>query len=273
MRFESIINRVKSIPPLPESVIRVEKFFARGDSDLNELVKIIKSDSVLTADLLALVNSPLYSFSKNIVSVHQAVTLFGMRSIRGFVLSTISKSSFKLDMSPYNITNQEFQYISSLQSIMIFQWYMSINIEQANLLIPIAFLMETGKIIIANEVSNSDYKGEFSRMIAEDDSISETERLFTGLSSAEVTALLFEHWNFNDSFVKIIKGSDNLSDIDEEYRSYSLALDIVKTAINIREVMTEDSIKSAIYKLEKNGLDVGKFKRTAQRMESKLEKL
>jgi len=148
---------------------------------------------------------------------------------------------------------------------------MAINIEEATFLVPIAFLMETGKLIIANEVSKSDYKEEFSRMIQEDDSIDETEKLFTGLSSSEVTALLFEHWNFNEIFVNIIKGSTNPSSVDDEYRKYSQALDIVKTLINVHEIITPKSIAKATKKAQDYHFDVDKFERTLKRVQKKLE--
>ncbi len=271
MSFESIVNRIKAIPPLPESVVKVEKLFAQQNPSLIELIKIVEADSVLTADILAVVNAPLYSFSKEIVSIHQAVTLFGMNAIRGLILSSIMKNSFVFDMTPYNISNTGFQEVSSLQSHFMFQWYMAINIEEATLLIPIAFLMETGKLIIANEVSKSDYKEEFSRMIKEEESIDETEKLFTGLSSSEVTALLFEHWNFNETFVKIIKGSADPSSVDDEYRRYSEALDIVKTLVNVREMITPQSIEQATQKARDYHFDVDKFDRTLKRVQRKLE--
>jgi HD-like signal output (HDOD) protein len=271
MSFESIIQRVESMPPLPESVIKVEKLFAQSDPSLNELVKIFEEDSVLTADILAMVNAPLYAFSKEIVSVHQAVTLFGMNAIRGLVLSSLLKKSFVFDMSPYNISNREFQEVSSLQSHFMFQWYMSINIEDAAFLVPIAFLMETGKLIIANEVSKSDYKAEFSRMIEEEESIAETEKLFTGFSSSEVTALLLEHWNFNETFVEIIKGSSDLRSVDDEYLQYAQSLDIVKSLINIHEVFTSQSITKATRKVSEYDFDLGKFGRTLKRVQKKRE--
>ena len=271
MSFESIVNSIKAIPPLPQSVLKIEKLFMYGNPNINKIVAIIESDSILTADLLAIVNSPLYSFSKEIVSIHQAVVLFGVNAIRGFVLASISKKSFTLDMSVYNLSTNEFQEISSLQSLLMFQWYMTIDIEQSALLVPIAFLMETGKIIIANEVSKSDYKNEFSQMIKEENSLSQTERLFTGLSSNEVTALLFEHWNFNETFVLILKESEKLPDVKHGYKDFVIAIDVVKTAINVKEVLTEQSIKNATKKLLHYDLEVEPFLRTIKRIQSKME--
>ena len=270
MSFESIIKKIKSMPPLPESVVKVEKLFTQKDPSFGQLIKIVEEDSILTADILAQVNSPLYSFSKEIISVRQAVTLFGMNSIRGLVLSSVMKNSFEFDISPYNISDRGFQDVASLQSHFMFQWYMSINIEEATLLVPIIFLMESGKLIIANEVSKSEYKDEFSRMIKEEESISETEKLFTGLSSSEVTAFLFKHWDFNETFVNIIKGSSDLSSVDEGYKKYSQALDIVKTLINVREVMSPQSIEKATQKAQEYCFDVDKFERTIKRVQKKL---
>lgn len=270
MSFESIIKRVESIPPLPASIYKVEQLFTKKDPALNELVKIVEEDSILTADILAIVNSPLHSFSKNIISIHQAVTLFGMHKIRGFILSSLSKNTFKLDMSPYGITNEEYQRVSSLQSALMFQWYMGVDIEKTNILVPIAFLMDTGKIIIANEVSHSEYKDEFRAMIESKEAIIETEKLFTDLSSAEITALLFEHWNFNEVFSHVIKGSDNPLEADREYQQMCQAVDVVNSCINIREIMTESSIALAKQKVLKYGFDINKFTKTINRIEEKL---
>lgn len=272
MSFESIIKSIKSVPPLPDSVLKVEELFTQYDPSVGALVKIVESDPLLTANILALVNSPLYSFSKNIISVQQAVTLFGMKSIRGFILSTIANNSFSFDMSPYGITNKEFQDISLLQSTLMFQWYMSIDIEQSSILVPIAFLMDIGKVIIAQEIAKSENRDEFTRMIQEGNSISESEKHFVGMSSAEVTALLFEHWHFNETFVKVIKDSDEPYYADEEYKLLCQAIDVVKSCVNVKEPLSEKSFKTAKLKALQHGLSIAKFIKTVERLQNKLAK-
>jgi len=272
MGFESIVERIKSIPPLPESIIKVEELYAKGDPSLPELVNIVEKDPVLTANILAAVNSPLYYFSKDIVSVHQAVTLFGMASVRGFILSSVANNNFKFDMTPYGIDNQEFQTISQMQSNLMFQWYMSINVEEAKFLVPIAFLMDIGKIIIAKEVAESDYKDEFTRMIREGKDITEAEKLFTEMTSAEVTSLLFEHWNFNSLFVNVIKDSDDPYYANKEIEKFCEAVDVVKTCINVKEPLTEDSFRAAKMKALRYGFRIDKFIHTVERIQKKLNK-
>lgn len=270
MGFESIVQRVKSIPTLPESVRKVEELYLQNEPDLKELVKIIENDPALTANILATVNSPLYSFSKNIVSIHQAITLFGMSVVRGFVLSSLSTKSFDFDMSPYNVTNNEYKNISLLQSTLMFQWFMSVDIHKANILIPIAFLMDIGKIIIANEVAQSDYLEMFKNILQESETITEVEKIFTDMSSAEVTGLLFEHWNFNDTFINILKYSDRPDDADDEFRTFCQAIDVVKTCINIKEPLTDRSIEAAKKKVIKYGFPLDAFIRRVKKLQEKL---
>ena len=124
MGFESIVNRVQTLPPLPESVQKIQALYAGGEPDVKSLIKIVESDPVMTADLLARMNAPLYSFSRRIVSVSQAVPLFGLNPLRGFVLSSAANESLPIDMSPYGISNEKFKQICELQSALMFQWYM-----------------------------------------------------------------------------------------------------------------------------------------------------
>ncbi len=271
MLLESIIDRIKTIPPLPDSIIKIEELYAQDNPNIKDLVKIVESDPILTANILSIANSPLYSFRNNIVSIQQAVTLFGMSNIRGFVLSTIT-NTFDLDMTTYGISNKEFQDISLLQSTLMFQWYMTISIEQSSILVPIAFLMDIGKVIIARELTQSEYKDIFTQMIEEGVSISETEKFFVGMTSAEVTALLLEHWNFHDTFVHVIKHSDEPYYSQEEYKVLCQAIDVVKTCINIKEPMSEDSFKEAKMKSLQYGLPVAKFIKTVQRIQEKISK-
>jgi len=112
--FESLIKYIEELPPLPESVQKIQALYAQGNPDIKKLVALIESDPVLTTDILAKVNAPLFSFSKQIISIMQAVTLLGAASIRGFVLSSAMNQNFKIDMSPYNISNETFSKVCNL---------------------------------------------------------------------------------------------------------------------------------------------------------------
>ncbi|MBN2894319.1 MAG: HDOD domain-containing protein [Campylobacterales bacterium] len=270
MGFESIVGRIHSLPPLPESIRKIQTLYLSGDPDVRELVKIVESDPVMSADLLARMNAPAYGFSRHIVSVMQAVTLIGLSTLRGFVLSSALSRTFTIDMRPYGVSTELFKQISTLQSALMFQWYMGVDIARSKDLVPLSFMMEMGKVVIAKEVAESAFGAVFQAEVLSSESISETERFFAQMSSCEVCALLFEHWHFSELFCESIRHMDDPSKAPESYIPYAQALDVVQSAVGIGGIFTEHSLERARTKLSLYGLQIDRFMRVVERLMKKM---
>lgn len=269
MSYIPLIARVDSLPPLPESVRQIEALFAQGDPDIDQLVAMITLDPSLTADILSKVNAPYYGFSKSIVSILQAVTLFGSSQIRSIVLSSSIQRSFDVDLSPYGINTSEFAKISTIQSELIFQWYMSIDIDTARVITPIAFLMETGKILIAKDILQNKKEDRFLQDLSKYQDISYAENIYTSMNTAQINALIFKHLNLNDLFWESMKYLDSEYEAPLHLKDIVLALQIVKTAVNIQSQFSEESMKKAVVLLEKNSFNTNSFIRVANRVKNK----
>ncbi|QSZ41043.1 HDOD domain-containing protein [Sulfurimonas aquatica] len=269
MSYIPLIARIDSLPPLPESVVKIETLFAKGDPDIEDIVKVIEKDPSLTANILSQVNAPYYGFSKSIISILQAVTLFGSSKIRSIVLASSIKRTFDVDLSPYNISTAEFAKISAMQSELIFQWYMSIDIDLARNLTPIAFLMETGKILISKEIIETNKVEEFLSDILKYKNISYVETIHTMMTTAQINALIFEHLNLNDTFYECMKYLDNEVEIPSHMKEMVTALQVVRLAINMEEQLSEESINSALVLVKKHSLNIDSFKRAVKRIQHK----
>ncbi len=272
MAYIPLIARVSSLPPLPESVLKIESLYASNDPDIDDVVKIIEGDPALTADILVKVNAPFYGFSKKIVNILQAVTLFGATQIRSIVLSSSINRAFDIDLSPYNISTLEFSKISMIQSELAFQWYMGINIETARKLTPIAFLMETGKIFIAKEIIQEDKTALFLSDSLKYKDISYVENIYTSMTTAQINAIIFEHLNLNETFYETMKYLDIEKEIPKNMQTIEdiiIALRVVRAAINIQDQLNDYSLKNAFKILEANSLDVEAFKRVVKRVKRK----
>ncbi len=269
MSYIPLIARIESLPPLPESVLEIEKLFAQGDPDIDKLVKIIESDPLLTADVLSKANAPYYGFSKTIVSVLQAVTLFGSTQIRSLVLASSIERSFDVDLSPYDISTSMFSKISTMQSELIFQWYMGVNINIARDVTPIAFLMEIGKILIAKDVIANQKTEAFLENLHTYNDIDYVENMYTMMTTAQINALIFEHLNLNESFYETMKYLDNEKEIPTALNEMVIALRITRIALNIQEQLTEESLASAVEMLEFHKYNPNTFLRAAQRVKRK----
>ncbi len=268
--FESLVQYINELPPLPQSVQKIQALYAGGEPDLKELVKLIESDPILTADILARANAPIYSFSKNILSVMQAITLFGSASVRGFVLSSAVNRSFEIDMQAYGISNETYIKVCNLQSALMFQWYMSVDIEHVKFLAPVAFLMETGKVIIAKEVNDSAYAEIFKEELKNTGSIEEVERMFTDRTSAQICALLFEHWYFDESFILAMQFLDDVHKAPLHIQTFVKALNVVRRAVNVNEQLSTESIEAAALMVKEQGMNEERFIQTAHRLQKKL---
>lgn len=269
MSYIPLMARIDSLPPLPESVIKIEELFKDEYPNIDSLVEIITEDPALTTDILAKVNAPLYGFSRTIISIHQAVTLFGSSKIRSIALASSIQKSFTIDLSPYGISTSMFSKISITQSELLFHWYISIDVDIARELSTIAFLMEIGKILIAKEILQEDKKESFLSDLATYENISEVETMYTMMNTAQVNTLVLKHLNFSDSFSEAMKYLDSEKEIPQEMKTRICILKIVQTAINVQEQLSEDSLQKAYALLKENNYNLDVFKRAVKRIKTK----
>lgn len=76
------------VSKLPHDIIELDKQLADPEVDTDEVLKYIKRDPVLSAEVLKLCNSPAFRrSSKDITSLQQAVVALGREQLRRFVTS------------------------------------------------------------------------------------------------------------------------------------------------------------------------------------------
>lgn len=255
---DSILKKIKALPPLDNTVINIQKVCTNKNSSLSDLVKIVEGDPMLTANILKSSNSPLYGFSREIKNISHAVSLFGMATVRGFALSSAIKKNIKIDLSPYNLTGAKFLEISLAQSALMFNWYMKVDREMLDILVPASFMMEVGKIIIANEVLEKNMGKKFLEAFKKIDTLSEIsilEKESVGFSSEVITAKIFEQWNLESELVEAIRYSSSPQNANEHIYPFSLALFVVKNCVNIFSQFGDGDITSSLELLAQNNLD------------------
>lgn len=254
----SIIKKIKALPPLDDTIMKIQKICTDKNSSLNDLVKVVESDPMLTANILKSSNSPLYGFSREIKNISHAISLFGMATIRGFALSSAIKQNIKIDLTPYNITNKAFLDISVSQSALMFNWYSKVSREMIDILVPASFMMEVGKIVIANELLELDKQAEFTfklSTLSTPQELSLLEKETVGFSNEEITAKIFEQWNLESELVEAIHYSNYPNMAPEHIKAYSTALLVVKSCINIFDHLSDKSIATSLELISQNDLD------------------
>jgi len=299
MTYESMIKNIDDMPPLSDIARVMQSLYAFGadNVDIKKLVRMIESDVMLTANILKMINSPYYGFRSKISSISQAVTLFGVAKIYALVIHFAMSNQLKADTAIYGFNNAQFNEMCILQSSLMMQWYAKVDLRDTHILTSLALIMESGKLIVSKELHGSDYLEVYREGFLACTNIQDFEEEFLGTTSYYLSAILFEHWNLEPVYSEVLKEldgkahkedkvdlkkkeytnailntKDSLEDgSDAIVKQYAKAIDVIRTAINLKEVLTDDSIKKACVKVEEMGLDAERFETVALRIKKKYE--
>lgn len=90
MKTETILESVlqsEELPTLPTVASKLISLTSQEDTTLSDIAELVSRDISLSAKILKVSNSAFYSFSQQIGSIHQAVSILGINAVRSLVLS------------------------------------------------------------------------------------------------------------------------------------------------------------------------------------------
>ncbi|MEN4053170.1 MULTISPECIES: HDOD domain-containing protein [Sulfurimonas] len=278
MTYEDLVKNIDDMPSLSKVASVIQGLYARGahNVDVRKLIRMIEADVMLTANILKTINSPYYGFKSRISSISQAVTLLGTQQMYSLVIHYAISKHLQADTTIYGFNNAQFNEMCILQSSLMMQWYAKIDLHDTHILTSLALIMESGKIIISKELMESDYREEYRKGFLACEDIPKFEQEFLYTTSYNLSALLFEHWNLTPIYSIVLKNLDKDEaeygeDVDAIMAQYIKAIDVIRTAINLKEVLTDNSIAKATQKVKEIGLDSEYFETVAQRIRKKYE--
>ena len=265
-----LFETIKQLPPLPASIVKIEAIYHDPDSSFQEMAKVLETDPLLTADILKAANSPLYGFSREMTSIPQVVSLFGMGTIRGFALASMVSKSFELNLSPYGISNEQFSSLATTQHALITRWYQKTEPKLLELLSPATFLVETGKVLLAQCLIKEEKTEAFRAEANECSDLEALERSYCDADTPEVSAAIFDHWRFENELINIIKYSCAPENAPEAVKKAAQSLQAVRVAVPVDGVITDKSIDAAKELINRYGLDEASFESALNNIKEQL---
>jgi HD-like signal output (HDOD) protein len=266
MTKEAILEKVKAFPPLDDTVAKVMAICNDVEGSIGDLAKAVETDPMTTANIIKAANSPLYGFSREIKSIMQAVSIFGMDTVKGFAFSSFLLKKPDLNLEPYAMDAKDFSSISQAQNAFISKWYKGQK-EKLNVLSLSAFLMEVGKIVLASVVVENDkidmYKEKILAVETLEDLRSVEIEIF-GMTNEEVSSILFQEWNFDEDMYDTIKNLHTPSEAQDNHIEFSQVLHVTKTLTSSHNYNKQPAVEEAIALVEQYGLDKDKFERALE---------
>lgn len=212
-RIQDILGGVKEIRPLPGTVLRLIHVVNDPLSTIDQIVEAIRYDPVVTGQVLRIVNSAFFSFSREITSLNEALRILGTLKVLQIVIAIHTNSILSKEQHGYGLPPGKLWQHSvgvALASAAIADHLRDPN---RNLLFTAGLLHDIGKVIL-NEYVATEF-AEIARRVAEEKtSFCEAEHQVLGFSHDEIGAQLGEKWQLPPSIIQGIRHHHDPSAVD-----------------------------------------------------------
>jgi putative nucleotidyltransferase with HDIG domain len=187
-----LIAQVKDLPPLPGVVMRAMELALDPDISVRDLHQVISQDQALSAKILKIVNSAMYSLSREVSTVSHAVAVLGIRTVSSVIMAASVEGVFSRAKDLGTKLMSEHSWGAALAARTIARYVRHENLEEA---LVCGLMHDIGKPVMMmnlktryNQIISEIYKG--------NGTFHESELEAFGFSHAHAGALLARKWNF-----------------------------------------------------------------------------
>lgn len=203
MTPQELVSGVVRLVSLPEVCIRVNEMMDDPAVNATDIGKVISQDTSLTARLLKIVNSAFYGFQARIDTVSRAVTVIGLRELRGLVLAASAVESFsKLPNDVLNLVN--FWRHSVYCGVVAQLLAQKCNVLHSERLFIAGLLHDIGKLVVTYKMVKES-REVIKRVETKKAFDFEVEQAILGFDHAEVGGELLQEWNMPESLCNSVK--------------------------------------------------------------------
>jgi putative nucleotidyltransferase with HDIG domain len=196
-KVRALLSTGDALPSPPETYLCLSEALQRDESSAADFAAIIESDPVLSANLLAAVNSPTFGLSVGIEGIKELFDVVGVQVVRSLILSLHTKEFYE----PRTRNTELFEELwkHSLASAAHARKLASLekhSFRDCQAAYVAGLLHDIGKFVLAAHVKDDD-AGRCRTMAA----LLQYEREVLGLSHTTIGAYLLGLWGLPESVV------------------------------------------------------------------------
>jgi HD-like signal output (HDOD) protein len=197
---DTIITIGNKLAPAAATFSRLRSMLMDPETDLQEIVQLIRLDQALTFHVVRMSNSVLFGMRERTDSLDMAVGRVGLGEIFRLVGLAATQQLCQRDLLTYRVTASRL-WENAVATAAAAELLATRAGRYAGLAYSAGLLRTVGRVIIDGAAFGKVYPGE-----AEWPSITEWERQTFGITSAEVTSILLNHWRFPGELVDAVAG-------------------------------------------------------------------
>jgi len=193
-----ILPPTLALPALPHAVTLFMQKANEPDATLEELAKIIETDSGLTLELLKYVNSAFVGMRNKVTNIQQTLSLLGQRKAKSYIVTTGMQASVRAKKS--KLINQNQFWSSSLQKGFFARELAKLMHVDEEVAFSGALLQDFLLPVLTNDLFEQ-YLQFIDRRKSHQECISSYEKQELGWDHAMAGASLAHRWHLPDELV------------------------------------------------------------------------
>ncbi len=192
LNLTTLISKVSDLPPLPANVLKALEMTMDPEVSVRDLQSVISQDQALSATILRVVNSAMYSLRRAVSTVSHAVAVLGIETVKSIIMAASVEGVFSMAKDLGTKLMSDHSWGTALASRIIARRIGYAVPEEA---LVCGLMHDIGKpVLLQNfqnrylEIIGEVYKGNLC--------FHQMELEAFGFSHAHVGALLANRWNF-----------------------------------------------------------------------------
>jgi HD-like signal output (HDOD) protein len=199
LTLDAIIALGNKLAPSTVIFCRLRELLQEPDTNLDEILKLIRLDPALTFHVVRMSNSVLFGMRDRTDSLDVAVGRVGLGEVFRLVALAATRQVCQGDLPTYRLSASRL-WENAIATAAAAELLGQRAGRDAGLAYTGGLLRTIGRVIIDGGSNGRVYPGE-----AEWPSVSEWEKKTFGITSAEVTTILLSHWHFPAEVVESVR--------------------------------------------------------------------
>jgi HD-like signal output (HDOD) protein len=251
---KEIAKSIKDLEPMPKVIHEARELLSNPNTTFKKIGKVIETDQAITAKVLKIANSAYYGLSGRVSSIHQAIVVMGLETLKQAIYTAgssklLSKTLKGYDLQPSVLWNHSLAVAFGAKIIAAKR-----KPTLENDAFTAGLLHDVGKLILDEYILKS--KLMFEKLTKDTNSSRKAEEELFGFDHSEIAGLICEEWHLPENQTLAIRHHHDPSRSPEVGLTYILHLaDHLAHKCGFGAGITEEAQEIKDYTLEILKLD------------------
>ena len=202
-----IMLKVSSFPSMPQAGVKLMALLEKEDIAIDDVVKIMRYDPGLTANVLKLANSAYFGIPSKIGSLKQAIMFLGVKRFTEIVVAACVSDKMNKAVEGYEIPSGELwrHSIAVSNTAEALAKYKK-GVKAVDVFTP-ALLHDMGKLVLGTFVKEEFYN--IKKIAAKGVPFEVAENMVLGTDHAEIGAQILANWSFPHDVIDAVRWHHN----------------------------------------------------------------